>query len=203
MRVSKSLFKLIAISIIFLGMGFFTFNNRLEFTEEMLSRGQYIPQEFGSMLFVPGSGCNPGVGTQERLDLAASLYRDKVRQIVISEGICPVKEQDRFRAYLKDSLGVKLKHVVWIPRGTSTEENAEDCALYCKENGIQEFILCTSSFHQARMQLYLKREDVAEFKVAEMPENLKRYNYTEPYKSRSGKMLTREFLAFLKAKLIG
>jgi uncharacterized SAM-binding protein YcdF (DUF218 family) len=203
MRVSKSLLKLIAIAIIFLGMGFYIFNNKLAFAEKMLSRGQFIPDEFGTMLFVPGSGCNPGIGTQERLDLAASLYWKKERQIVISEGICPAKEQDRFRAYLKDSLGVKLKHVVWIPRGTSTEENAEDCALYCRENGIQEFILCTSSFHQARMKLYLKRENSAEFKVAEMPENLKRYNYTEPYKSRRGKMLTRELLAFLKAKLVG
>lgn len=203
MRVSRSLYKLIAIGFLFLGLGFLVFNNRLQFAEGMLSRGQFIPQEFGSMLFVPGSGCNPGIGTQERLDLAASLYRVKVRQIVISEGICPAEEQDRFRTYLQDSLEVNLEHVVWIPRGTSTEENAEDCAEYCKENGIEEFILCTSSFHQARMKLYLKRESIAEFKVAEMPENLKRYNYTEPYKSRRGKMLTRELLAFLKAKLVG
>ncbi len=202
MRVSSSLRTLIFVSIAFEGLSYLLIANRLEFMESYLSRGQVISKDYGSVLFVPGSGCNPGVGTQERLDLAASLYSIKARKVLVSEAICSPKEQKRFHEYMIDSLRIKASDIKWIAQGENSKENAMVCAEFCEENGIREFILCTSSFHQARMSLHLSRAVQAEFKIADMPEALKKYKKIEPYRSRYGKMMSREFLALLKAKWI-
>jgi uncharacterized SAM-binding protein YcdF (DUF218 family) len=171
------------------------YQNRADLLERFLSRGEFIPQDYAEMIFVPGSGCNPGVGTQERLDLAARFYAAKRRKIVVSEKFCPDSEQERFRRYMRDNYEINEADFIWIAEGANSTENAQVCLKAMRQYGASEVILCTSSFHQARMKVLLRKAGVEDFKVATMEEKLKRYKYLEPYRSRMMGMMLREVSA--------
>ena len=59
--------------------------------------GEEIEKDYGDAILVPGAGCNPGRGTEERLNLASSIYKKKKRKVPLIDGRTKAYRQHRER----------------------------------------------------------------------------------------------------------
>lgn len=140
--------------------------------QSLLSVGDVIPDEYGDVLFVFGSGCNPGCGTEERLKLAVQLYRIKKRKIIFSEGNCYPDEFSGFVYRMMFEFGIKKEDILVDSTGSTTEKNVSNSVLLAQKHGLKSAIVCTSPFHQLRCSILMFRSDFPDYKIAAMPDSL-------------------------------
>ena len=158
----------------------------------LLAVGKSVPLTYGDCIFVPASGCNPGMGTRERLVNAARFYKAKARPIFLSEGTCFKHERSAFFAYI-DSLGIDTNDVYWDTTSFNSTQNVAALRAFAKKRRIKSVLLCTSPFHQRRMMMLLRADSKLRFKVAAMPENIELLSRVSPYRERMDNYVSQEW----------
>lgn len=162
----------------------------------LLAVGKEVRKTYGDVIFVPGSGCNPGVGTRERLANAARYYKVSPRPIFLSEGTCSPSERATFMTYM-DSLEIESKHVYWDTTSFNSDQNVRALEAWCFSWGAKSVLVSTSGFHQRRMRLLLEKKTRLEFKIAAMPDEIEMLSKLSPYKERLQTYTRSEWLKVL------
>jgi uncharacterized SAM-binding protein YcdF (DUF218 family) len=171
-----------------------------------LDIGETITTGYGDAILVLGGGLRPnvkiGYSTGERLELAIRLYRQKKRNIIVSDGSLYRRSPaiKKIKDYMIDR-GVTPSHIHLEGQSQTTFENCVNSQKIIKAKGFREIVVCTSPYHQKRTQLILAHLDFENFKMARMEES-------EVYQAdgigqrwRNIKLVCREYFAILKFKL--
>lgn len=158
----------------------------------LLAVGKTTPLNYGDCIFVPASGCNPGMGTRERLANAARFYKVKPRPVFLSEGTCYGHERANFYKYI-DSLGIDTNQVFWDTTSFSSAQNVQALKSFAKRKRIKSVVICTSPFHQRRMMMLLRTGSSLSFRVAKMPEEIELLSKTSPYRERMDNYVSQEW----------
>lgn len=153
-------------------------------SRDLLAVGKNVRLTYGDIIFVPGSGCNPGIGTQERLMNAARFYQAKPRPVFISEGTCSNFEREKFYAFT-DSLGIDRNMIFWDTTSFNSNQNVEALEFFIKrKRRIKKVLVCTSPYHQRRMMMLVRNSKIKNFKVAAMPDHIELQTKRSPYSER-------------------
>jgi uncharacterized SAM-binding protein YcdF (DUF218 family) len=152
--------------------------------QTFLALGKEIPIDYGDVILVPGSGCNPGCGTEERLALAAMLYQNKPRKILISEGNCLKGELYHFILMLTKIYNVNPQDIVVDSTSTTTFENVSVGVEIALDSGWREMVVCTSPFHQLRVGILMAKSKIPDYKLAHMPDSLLQLDKDEVYRQK-------------------
>lgn len=168
-----------------------------------LESGVEIPPGYGDVLLVLGGGLRPrlhlGYSTEERLDLAVSLYHQQARTIIISDGSLYKSSPavPRLLAWLAER-GVSPRHVLLEGRSQNTRENLVNCLAMIRETGNEQVIACTSPYHQARVKLIMKQLGYRDFKIARMERSEIRSDTGAGQWFRNVRLILWEYLAILR-----
>jgi uncharacterized SAM-binding protein YcdF (DUF218 family) len=182
--------------ILLVGVWFaITFNSgSWRYLERVLAVGIEVPDDYGDVIIVFGAGCQPGIMTQERLNVAARLYAERPRPVIITEGFCRGKYKKEFDDSMQVKWGINPEDVYWDTLSMNTRENAEFTARYCHENGFEEVIICTSRLQQMRAYITLKKTGIRDFRLSELRYKEQLACFKEPYRSGMGKLAVLETL---------
>lgn len=159
-----------------------------------LTVGSDVEVDFGDVLIVPGSGCNPGCGTEERINLAASLYRTKRRKLIVSEGICSEQEVIGFKARLQHHWNINPNDIIWEQKSRSTKENVLNSISICDSLNLGAPIICTSEFHQLRCLVLMNKYWNGEFRIAQIKKEHLEYDHYAVYRNKRLKEIKEEYL---------
>ena len=159
-----------------------------------LEVGEEIEKDYGDAILVPGAGCNPGRGTEERLNLASSIYKKKKRKVIISEGYCRKSEQLRFNELMISRWRFDPVDIIWDTLSFNTEENMLHLSQLCERLGLKSAILCTSPHHQLRCKVLLNKYWVGDFQVAKMEDSMLECKKEQVYVNRQGRQILSEYL---------
>lgn len=114
---------------------------------KLLAVGRFSNPTYGEVIFVPGSGCNPGLGTRERLLSASEYFKADARPVFLSIGTCYMHERQEFLQFI-DSIGIDTAYVTWDTTSISTEQNVAALIRFMQLSGFKSLVACTSPFHQ-------------------------------------------------------
>lgn len=159
-----------------------------------LEVGEDIDKDYGDVILVPGAGCNPGRGTEERLNLASSLYKIKPRKVIISEGYCFPKDRQYFMSRIHSRWHIDTNDVIWDTLSFNTEENILHMSQKGSQLGLNSAILCTSPHHQLRCRMLLNKFWVGDYQIAKMPDSLLECNKEQVYVNKLGHEILHEYL---------
>ncbi len=159
-----------------------------------LKVGGVVPDNFGDVIIVPGGGCNPGRGTEERLNLASALYQMKKRTIILSEGTCYPHERAGFVERMTSEWKIDLEDIIWDTLSYSTEENIINSKKICADLGIKNAVVATSPYHQMRCSILMYKHWQGDFKMAKMPKTMLEMDKETVYFNGKGQTLTEEYL---------
>lgn len=171
-----------------------------------LDIGEPISRDFGDVILVLGGGLRPrteiGYSTEERLNLAIDLYRQKKRAVIISDGSLYEKSPaiEIIKRYLVDR-GVDERHLYLEGKSQTTFDSGINSLKIIKRENFREVVVCTSPYHQRRTAMILKFIGYPDFKMARM-------GYSEIYQSASSrqkfrnlKLIFRDYVAIVKFKI--
>lgn len=194
-KISKQIFKsagyFILIILIYSAL---PYNKQIIIGQVPLKIGTNIPNDFGDVIIVPGSGCNPGRGTEERLNLASALYQVKKRKVILSEGTCLSHEREAFLHRIENDWAIELKDVIWDTLSYSTKDNIENSQKIATRLGCKNAIVCTSPFHQLRCGILMLKHWEGEFKIAKMPKELLEMDKEQVYIDQRRRTIRSEYL---------
>jgi uncharacterized SAM-binding protein YcdF (DUF218 family) len=179
-----------------LGLGFYflPYSYQWRIAQWPLEVGGKIDSSYGDVIIVPGAGCNPGRGTEERLNVASSLYQIKQRKIIVSEGYCFPHERKDFMRRIATRWKIDTNNVIWDTLSFTTEENIFHSAELCQKLGLKSAILCTSPHHQLRCKVLMNKFWPGDFEIAEMKDSMKECNKEPVYVNKRGKTIKQEYL---------
>lgn len=197
-KVSKQLFKTTGFFIlVFLIFSILPYKKQITIAKIPLKVGGEIPAQFGDVIIVPGGGCNPGRGTEERLNLASALYQSKKRTVILSEGTCYPHERDDFIERMTARWKIDKEDIIWDTLSFTTEENIINTAAICRQIGLKHPIIATSPYHQLRCLVLMYKHWDGDFKVAKMPKSMLEMNKEQVYIDQKGKTLKEEYLKII------
>ncbi len=181
------------------GVGFYflPYNYQCAIGMWPLEVGEEIEKDYGDVILVPGAGCNPGRGTEERLNLASSIYKKKKRKVIISEGYCRKSEQLRFNELMISRWRFDPEDIIWDTLSFNTEENILHSAQLSQDLGLENAILCTSPHHQLRCNVLMSEFWIGSFKIAEMKDSMLECDKEQVYLDQKGKVLKQEYLKII------
>ncbi len=193
-KVNKQIFKslgyVILVMLVFFAL---PYSKQIRIAQIPLKIGGSVPDNFGDVIIVPGCGCNPGRGTEERLNLASSLYQLKKRKVILSEGTCFLHEREGFIDRMTKEWKIDLEDILWDTLSLSTQENIKNSQILAKEFGFENAIVCTSPFHQMRCGILMLKHWDGEFKIAKMPKDMLEMEKEQVYIDQRGKTLKDEY----------
>ena len=193
-KVSKQIFKsagyVILAILVFLAL---PYSKQIRIAQMPLKVGGSVPADFGDVIIVPGCGCNPGRGTEERLNLASSLYQLKKRKVIISEGTCFPHEREGLIDRMVIEWKIDEGDIIWDTLSLSTQENIKNSQVLAKAYGCENAIVCTSPFHQMRCGILMFKHWDGEFKIAKMPKDMLEMEKEQVYIDQRGKTLKDEY----------
>lgn len=169
------------------------YKKQIKLAQMPLSIGGSVSTDFGDVLIVPGSGCNPGRGTEERLNLASSLYKQKRRKLIVSEGTCFPHERAGFSKRMVTEWGFEREDIFWDTLSYTTEENVLNAQEFCKKINAKDAIICTSKFHQLRCGILMWKHWDGEYEIAKMPKEFIELDKEEVYINKRGRVLKLEY----------
>lgn len=171
-----------------------------------LEVGEEIDKGFGDVILVLGGGLKQGFqigfSTQERLALAAALYRQKKRTIVISGGsLYPGSPAiKKMAAYLVNQ-GVAQADIRTEGKSQTTYDNFLHANELLKSSGFEEVVVCTSPYHQRRSRLIISHLELKNYKIAKMTDSEIYRPGTIKQRLRNIRLILREHIAILKFKI--
>jgi uncharacterized SAM-binding protein YcdF (DUF218 family) len=193
-KVSKQIFKsvgfVILVILVFLAL---PYSKQIRIAQIPLKTGGSVSADFGDVIIVPGCGCNPGRGTEERLNLASFLYQLKKRKVILSEGSCFPHERKDFIHRMTKEWKIDLEDIIWDTLSLSTQDNIKNSQILAKEYGCENAIVCTSPFHQMRCGILMFKHWDGEFKIAKMPKELLEMEKEQVYIEQRGRTLKDEY----------
>ena len=202
--MKTKIFLAILLFLFLLGVGFYLlpYNYQWRIAQWPLAVGEEIEDDFGEVIIVPGAGCNPGRGTEERLNLASSLYQIKRRKVIISEGYCFPNHKKLFTNRMMSRWKIDTNDVIWDTLSFNTEENILHTSEMSKELGFTSAILCSSPHHQLRCRVLMNKYWEGEFKIAQMSDSMLECNKEQVYMNNRGNILKQEYLKIVYQFLI-
>lgn len=194
-KVSKQIFKSVGyIILILLVFSALPYSKQVRIAQMPLKIGGIIPADFGDVIIVPGSGCNPGRGTEERLNLASSLYQIKKRKVILSEGTCFPHERKGFIKRMTTEWKIDLEDIIWDTLSLTTQDNIKNSQILAKDYDCKNAVVCTSPFHQMRCGILMFKHWDGDFKIAAMPKDMLEMEKEQVYIDQRGKTLKEEYL---------
>lgn len=205
--MKKKMKIIIIISLIVIGLlllGLFT-NIYLLFLGPLES-GVEIDDNYGDVILVLGGGLRKGrkigYSTEERLLLAARLFRQKKRAILISGGSMyrgspAIKKITDFLA----KHGVDQEYIRFEGKSQTTFDNFVYTRKMIEDMKSSEVIVCTSPYHQGRAQVILDYLKLKNFKIAKMDRSEVYQANSVKQRLRNMKLIFREYLATIKFKI--
>jgi uncharacterized SAM-binding protein YcdF (DUF218 family) len=172
---------------LFLCVGFYSRLGDFEkalFIQRLLEVGKPIPDNYGDVILIFGSGCNPGCGTEERIHLAASLYKKHPRKVILSEGNCSGDELRSFLRRMTVQYGINEKDILLEDKSINTFENVKNSFELSKSMTLKNALVCTSPFHQLRCFILMKKSGFQTFMIAEMPDEFLEMDREEVYRKK-------------------
>ncbi len=193
-KIRKQIFKLAGFLILVLIIfSMLPYKKQIILGQIPLSVGSEIDPEFGELLIVPGSGCNPGRGTEERLNLASVLYQQKRRKVIVSEGTCSKAERADFMHRIEHKWRIARQDVIWDTLSLTTEANILNSKKIAEDLGLKDAIVCTSKFHQLRCSILMYKYWEGDFSIARMPKELIEMDKETVYIQKRGRVLKQEY----------
>jgi uncharacterized SAM-binding protein YcdF (DUF218 family) len=196
--------KIIIISVILvLCAGLLILTNIYELLLLPLDIGQEIPEKYGDVILIQGGGLRPrvviGYSTEERLNRAIDLYREKPRNIILSDGSLYIGSPAilKIRQYL---LGHQIDnaHIFFEGQSQTTFESCQRALDMIKKHGFKGVIVCTSPYHQKRTRMILKYLGYQDFRMARMIVSEVYRARTIRQRIRNIRLIFREYVAILK-----
>jgi len=193
--------------IILLVIALFIFTDIYKVFLPPLEVGEYIAPNYGDVILVLGGGLKTGYqigySTEERLNLAVELYRQKKRTIFVSDGSLyrgspAIKKMVDFLL----SKGVERNHIKYEGKSQTTYDNLLFARDLSEKKYAREIIVCTSPYHQKRALLMLSHLKLKSFKIARMDKSEIHYPGTISRRLRNIRLIVREYFAILKFKVL-
>lgn len=172
-----------------------------------LDIGDEIDKDFGDLILVLGGGLKRGYeigfSTEERLNLAVELYKQKKRTIVISDGSLYKGSPaiKKFVDYLLKN-GVEREHIKYEGKSQTTFDNISYAGGLLKRGEFEQIIVCTSPYHQRRSAMILSHLNIKNFKIAKMKKSEIYHPGTMKQRLRNIRLVFREYSGILKFKLL-
>jgi uncharacterized SAM-binding protein YcdF (DUF218 family) len=171
-----------------------------------LETGTDVDKEFGDVILVLGGGLRKGkeigYSTEERLLMAAELYRQKKRMIIVSDGSLYRRSPaiEKITRFLVEN-GVAGESIRLEGKSQTTFDSFHYAQKILRELKAEEVIVCTSPYHQQRTQLILDYLGLNRFRVARMKHSEIHRADSIKQRMRNVWLITREYLAILKFKI--
>jgi uncharacterized SAM-binding protein YcdF (DUF218 family) len=172
-----------------------------------LDIGEAIPAGYGDAILVLGGGLRPkveiGYSTQERLDLAIELYRQRKRPVIVSDGSLYRRSPaiEIIAKYLTDR-GVESTDIILEGKSQTTFDNFYFSKKIIDARGFKQIIVCTSPYHQRRSRLIMHYVKFGDFKLARMGRSEIYQAGTITQRWRNLRLILREYVAVIKFKLL-
>lgn len=185
----------------------FVFSDLYRLLLNPLAVGKPIDKDFGDVILVLGGGLKEGYqigfSTAERLDLAAELYGEKKRLIIISDGSLykgspAIKKMVDYLA----AKGVNRADVRCEGKSQTTFDNFIFAQEMLKGMNLKGIIVCTSPYHQRRARLILSYLQLTDFKIARMDRSEIYQAPTIKKRMRNIKLILREYFAIVKFQVL-
>jgi uncharacterized SAM-binding protein YcdF (DUF218 family) len=171
-----------------------------------LDIGTEVESQYGEVILVLGGGLKKGrelgYSTEERLNLAVELFRQKKRTIIVSggslyKGSPAIKKITVF--FLKK--GIEEKYIKFEGRSQTTYDNFLYTLKMIKDMKFKEIVVSTSPYHQRRSRIILSYLGFTGFKISKMKNSEIYQAKTVKQRLRNLKLIFREYLAILKFKV--
>ncbi len=184
----------------------FTFTNIYLLLLKPLDIGTEVNSQYGDVILVLGGGLKKGrelgYSTEERLNLAIELFRQKKRTIIVSggslyKGSPAIKKITAF--FLKN--GIEEKYIKFEGRSQTTFDSFYYANKMIGDMKFKEIVVSTSPYHQRRSRMILSYLGFTNFKISKMKASETYQAKTVKQRLRNLKLIFREYLAILKFKL--
>ena len=171
-----------------------------------LETGIDIDNNYGEVILVLGGGLKKGreigYSTEERLLLAVDLFKQKTRTLLISGGSLyrgspAIKKITDFLA----KRGVEKKYVRFEGKSQTTFDNFVFTRKMIEDMNARGVIVCTSPYHQERVQMILDYLEFDHFKIARMKKSEIFQAGSFRQRMRNWKLILREYVAIVKFKI--
>ena len=206
MRVKRKYIIYFFLAMVLFGVILLVFTNIFLLMLSPLDTGKEIDREYGDTILVLGGGLRKGpeigYSTEERLLLAAELFNQKKRIIIISDGSLYRRSPaiKKIKNFLENK-GVPENFIRLEGRSQTTFDNFFNTQMILKEVNAREIIVCTSPYHQKRAELILHYLKIDHFKMARMKFS-EIYNATSiQQRMRNLWLIGREYMAIVKFKI--
>jgi uncharacterized SAM-binding protein YcdF (DUF218 family) len=173
-----------------------------------LETGAVIHDDYGDTILVLGGGLRKGrkigYSTEERLVLAAELFRRKKRIIIISDGSLYRKSPaiKKITDFLVKN-GVDKQYIRLEGKSQTTVDSFYYTREILEKLNAREIIVCTSPYHQRRARLILNRLKLTDFKIARMRRSEIHQAHSVGQRMRNLWLIVREYLAIVKFEVSG
>ena len=192
--------------LIILWTGLLLFTNIYTLFLGPLETGVELDREYGDVILVLGGGLRKGkeigYSTEERLLMAAELYRQKKRMILVSDGSLYRRSPaiEKITRFLVKQ-GVEREYIYLEGKSQTTFDSFLYTQKLLGEMKSEEVIVCASPYHQQRAQRILDYLGLTQFKVARMAHSEIHRATTIKQRLRNLWLISREYLAILKFKI--
>lgn len=172
-----------------------------------LNIGQEIENGYGEVILVLGGGMKKGrtlgYSTEERLQLAADLFRKKNCLIVISGG--SLYQRSPAIKMIKDFFrerGVAESFLYFEGKAQTTFDNFFYALRIIETLGKHQVIVVTSPYHQRRSRIMLNYMGYNDFRIARMADSEIYQSDNMGQRLRNIRLIMREYFAILKFKVL-
>ncbi len=202
LRTVLSIF--LGLSILFLALILFT--DFYKIFLKPLDIGESINRDFGDVILVLGGGLRPGVeigfSTEERLNLAAELYRQKKRMMIISDGSLYKNSPaiKKIKRYLLDR-GVEENHIFLEGNSQTTFDSGINSLKIIQAENFRQVVVCTSPYHQRRSHMILGFIGYQDYRIARMRQSEIYSSGSLRQRLRNIKLILRDYFAIIKFKI--
>jgi uncharacterized SAM-binding protein YcdF (DUF218 family) len=171
-----------------------------------LDIGGDVDSKYGDVILVLGGGLKKGreigYSTQERLELAVRLFKQKKRTIIISggslyKGSPAIKKITDFF----DKYGIDQSYLRFEGKSQTTFDNFFYTHEMIDNMKFKEIIVSTSPYHQRRSRMILSYLGFTDFKIKKMERSEVYQSHSIQQRLRNWKLIIREYLAILKFKV--
>lgn len=203
--MKKRKIKIFAAAVVFVIAVFLLTDAYLIFLKP-LDIGAPVDPAYGDVILVLGGGLKKGrtlgYSTEERLDLAVGLFKQKPRTIIISGGSLYRGSPaiDKIKVYFA-AHGVGEKYLRFEGKSQTTYDNFYYSNRMITDMKFGEVIVSTSPYHQRRSRMILSHLGFVNYRMAGMA-------VSEIYQAggigqrlRNMKLIAREYLAIIKFKI--
>ena len=171
-----------------------------------LDIGTEMTGNYGDVILVLGGGLKKGrqlgYSTEERLNLAAQLFKQKKRTIIISggslyKGSPAIK---KITDFFKQK-GIEKEYLRFEGKSQTTYDNFYYSNQIISDMKFKEAVIATSPYHQRRSQMIINYLGISQFKIARMTTSEIYQADTVSQRLRNLKLIFREYMAIVKFKI--